>query len=258
MTHSVHPAAAQGFSCAAELYQQVRPSYPAAINTWLIDELNLTPESHVLDLGAGTGKFLPYLQSISTHITAVEPVPEMLQQLQLAFPEVATVQAKSENLPFQNNSLDAVTCAQSFHWFANPLALAEIARVLKPNAALALIWNQRDCTVPWVKALADYLAPLEGDTPRYHSEKWKKVFENQKQFAMVSLNVFPQQHIGSVEQVVSKRLLSTSFIAALTQDEQQQLKQKFESIVFDYTGLRAHDEICFPYETFAYHFKKLP
>ena len=258
MTQSLHPAAAIGFSSAAALYENVRPSYPNAMTTWLLQELNLSSHSHIVDLGAGTGKFLPYLQHITAHITAVDPVAEMLQQLQLAFPEIATLHAKSEDLPLADASFDAVVCAQSFHWFANPVALAEIHRILKPNAPLGLIWNQRDCRVPWVKALADHIAPLERDTPRYHSEQWKKVFENQKLFDIVSLKVFPQQHIGSVEQVVSKRLLSTSFIAALPQDEQQKLKQQFEKIVFDYTGRRVHEEICFPYETFAYHFKKLP
>jgi ubiquinone/menaquinone biosynthesis C-methylase UbiE len=258
MTQSLHPAAAQGFSSAAALYENVRPSYPNAMTTWLLQELNLSSHSHILDLGAGTGKFLPYLQPITAHITAVEPITEMLAQLQQAFPEIATVQASSENLPFASESFDAVICAQSFHWFANTTALAEIYRVLKPNAHLGLIWNQRDCNIPWVKALAEHIAPLERDTPRYHSEKWKKVFENQNLFDIVNLKVFSQQHIGTVEQVVSKRLLSTSFIAALAQDEQQQLKQQFEKIVFDYTGRRPHEDICFPYQTFAYHFKKLP
>jgi ubiquinone/menaquinone biosynthesis C-methylase UbiE len=258
MTQSLHPAAAQGFSSAAELYQNVRPSYPNAMTTWLLQELNLTSQSHVLDLGAGTGKFLPYLQHITEHITAVEPVTQMLAQLQQNFPEVNSIQGKSEALPLAEHSVDAVLCAQSFHWFANLDALNEIYRVLTPQGQLGLVWNQRDCKVPWVKALADHIAPLEKNTPRYHTEKWKKVFENQKLFDIVSLKVLPQQHIGTVEQVVSKRLLSTSFIAALDTDQQAKLKQQFEQIVYDYTGLQAHEQIRFPYETFAYHFKKLP
>lgn len=198
------------------------------------------------------------MQHITAHISAVEPIAEMLAQLRQKFPEISSIQAKSEDLPLADQSMDAVICAQSFDWFANPTALAEIARILKPNAPLALIWNQRDCRIPWVKALAEHIAPLEANTPRYHDDQWKKVFENQNLFDIVNLKVFPQQHTGSVEQVVSKRLLSTSFIAALPQDEQQQLKQQFEKIVLDYTGRRPHEEICFPYQTFAYHFTRLP
>ena len=80
MTHSLHPAAQKGFSSAAELYQQVRPNYPQDVVTWLKQDLELNANSSVIDLGAGTGKFLPYLKQITPHIIAIEPVTEMLEQ----------------------------------------------------------------------------------------------------------------------------------------------------------------------------------
>lgn len=56
---------------------------------------------------------------------------------------------------------------------------------------------------------------------------------------------------------MSKRLLSTSFIAAMSAHEQQQLKAEFEQIVLEYTGKHPQDEIAFPYVTYAYDFKTL-
>ena len=38
------------------------------------DQLQLDEKSQVIDLGSGTGKFLPYLQQITKHITAIEPI----------------------------------------------------------------------------------------------------------------------------------------------------------------------------------------
>ena len=81
--------------------------------------------------------------------------------------------------------MNAVFCAQSFHWFSNLETLKELDRVLKPQGFLVLVWNQRDITVDWVKALADCIAPLEGDTPRYHSGAWRKVFENRISFSLM-------------------------------------------------------------------------
>ncbi|MGE8559434.1 MAG: class I SAM-dependent methyltransferase [Acinetobacter sp.] len=257
MTQSLHPAAQKGFSSAAELYQQVRPGYPAEIVNWLQHQLQLGTNSQVIDLGSGTGKFLPYLQQITSHIIAIEPVQEMLAQLQHAFPDIQTLQASSEQLPVAANSVDAVICAQSFHWFDNVETLQQIHQVLKTSGHLALIWNQRDIQVDWVKALADLIEPFEGNTPRYHSEKWKAVFEHQSLFQLENVQTFQQQHVGTVENVVSKRLLSTSFIAAMPDPEQQQLKALFEQIVFTFTGKYPQDEIAFPYVTYAYHFKKI-
>ena len=57
--------------------------------------------------------------------------------------------------------------------------------------------------------------------------------------------------------MVSNRLLSTSFIAAMSQEKQLEMKQNFEKIVFDFTGKTAQDEIEFPYITYAYHFHKI-
>ncbi len=256
MTQSLHPAAQQGFSSAAELYQQARPNYPQQIVTWLQQQLNLDAQSTVVDLGSGTGKFLPYLQQVTSKIIAVEPISEMLAQLKHTYPQVSTLQASSEQLPIASESIDAVICAQSFHWFATIESLNEIHQVLKPNGQLGLVWNQRDIQVDWVKALADVLEPLEGDTPRFHSGQWQQVFEQQFLFELDQIKTFPHVHIGRVDEVVSKRLLSTSFIAAMPAAQQQQLKTQFEQIVADYTGKAPHDEIAFPYVTYAYNFKK--
>lgn len=257
MTHSLHPAAQKGFSSAAELYQQVRPDYPQEVVNWLKEDLELNAHSNVVDLGAGTGKFLSYLKQITPHITAVEPVTEMLEQLKIVHPEVQTIQAKSDQIPLNSASIDAVLCAQSFHWFSNIETLNEIHQILKPNGHLGLIWNQRDEQVDWVKALTNVLLPIEKDTPRYHSGQWKQVFENQFLFQLESTQVFSHVQAGTVENVVSKRLLSTSFIAAMPENEQLKLKQQFEQIIFEYTGKQPQDEIDFPYVTYAYNFKKL-
>ena len=157
----------------------------------------------------------------------------------------------------KDESINAIICAQSFHWFSNIETLKEMYRVLIPTGHLGLLWNQRDITVDWVKALADEIAPFEADTPRYLSEKWKQVFEQQQLFHFNGLQTFQLKHTGTVEQVVSKRLLSTSFIAAMPEHQQQQLKARFEQIVFDFTGQTAQDQIDFPYTTFAYHFQKI-
>ena len=257
MTQSLHPTAQKGFSSAAELYQQSRPSYPQELVDWLINQLHLNPTSQVIDLGAGTGKFLAYLQQVTPHITAIEPIAEMLAQLKISYPHIETLQACSNDLPVTANSIDAVVCAQSFHWFANFETLQQIHQVLKPEGHLALIWNQRDIQVDWVKALADLLQPLESNTPRYHSGQWQVVFEHQSLFQWVNVHTFTQHHIGTVENVVSKRLLSTSFIAAMPEQQQQHLKQQFEHIVLQYTGRHPQDEIIFPYVTYAYNFKKI-
>ena len=254
MTQSLHPAAQHGFGSTAELYQQVRPNYPQALVSWLQQDLGLTPKSVAIDLGAGTGKFIPYLKQATPNIIAVEPIPAMLEQLKMVHPDVRTLQASSHKMPLSPHSIDAILCAQSFHWFADLPTLKEMRRILKSQGHLGMIWNQRDITVPWVQALADTIAPYEADTPRFHSAEWQKVFAQQHLFDFVSEQSFPLRHTGTVENVVSKRLLSTSFIAMMPAEQQQALKLQFERIVLEMTGKQPQDVIDFPYTTYAYHY----
>ncbi len=51
MTQSLHPAAKQGFSASAELYQQVRPDYPAEISQWLSKTLALPGHGRIFWIG---------------------------------------------------------------------------------------------------------------------------------------------------------------------------------------------------------------
>lgn len=256
MICKLHPAAQHGFSQAAKLYQHARPHYPHQIVSWLQQDLKLNQHSALLDLGSGTGKFIPYLQQISRDIIAIEPIHEMLEQLQLQYPEIHCIQTDSKQLGLAAESLDAVICAQSFHWFANTASLDEIYRVLKPQAALGLIWNQRDISVEWVKAIAELIAPLEADTPRFHNGAWQQAFAHNRQFQLQSTKSFRLCHSGTVEQVAIKRILSTSFIAAAAPQVQERIRQQLLDIFQEYLALTPTDHIDFPYITYAYYYQK--
>lgn len=256
MSSIVHPTAQLGFQQGAELYQQSRPDYPEQIVAWLQQQLRLMPQSQVIDLGAGTGKFLNYLKRVSKHVFAIEPITEMLAQLKQVHPEVQTLQTDSSNLQLADQSSDAICCAQSFHWFAHGKSLHELYRVLKPQGALGLIWNQRDTEVEWVQAIADLLAPLEKDTPRFHSMQWQQVFQEHDLFKLQSLQQFHFAHQGSVEQVVVNRILSTSFISAASMVEKQQIRSQLLDIMRIYCDKGPQDQVIFPYITYAYHYQK--
>ncbi|CAH2771766.1 MAG: SAM-dependent methyltransferase [uncultured Caballeronia sp.] len=130
-----------------------RPDYPPEIADWLRDQLGLRAGTTIVDLGAGTGKFTPRLISTGAKVIAAEPVAAMLGKLSAALPQVETHAGTADSIPLPDASVDAVVCAQSFHWFSTHAALAEILRVLKPGGKLGLIWNLRDASVPWVVRL---------------------------------------------------------------------------------------------------------
>jgi ubiquinone/menaquinone biosynthesis C-methylase UbiE len=110
----------------------------------------------VLDLGAGTGKLTASLVDLGHEVVAVDPSPQMLDELRTAVPGVAATHVGSaEALPLEDGAVDAITVAQAWHWFDAPAAAAECARVLRPGGVLGIAWHVRDETVPWVAQLAE-------------------------------------------------------------------------------------------------------
>jgi SAM-dependent methyltransferase len=246
----IHHSAAEGFAAGAANYVAGRPGYPPEIEAWLTGDLGLASGKTVLDLGAGTGKFSRSLLATGAKVIAVEPVPAMLDQLVRQFPEIEARSGPAEAIPLGDASLDAVVCAQSFHWFATPQALREIHRVLKPGGALGLVWNVRDNSVEWVAALTRIMKPLEGDTPRFHSQKWRAVFPAEG-FGPLREKRFPNRHTGDPDQVIVDRILSVSFIAALPSDEQERVKAELRKVISTSPELAGKSEVTFPYETLA-------
>ena len=74
-----------------------RPDYPPQARAWLLEDLGLAPGRVVLDLGAGTGKFTRTLLAIGASVIAVEPVPQVLEQLAQAAPDARAMLGAAEH-----------------------------------------------------------------------------------------------------------------------------------------------------------------
>ena len=247
----MHEAAAIGFAREAQAYARGRPEYPVAVDQWLRDVLRLDETRTVIDLGAGTGKFTRRLLATGANIIAIDPVEEMLAQLINAVPTVAARSGAAEKIPVNNAAVDAVVCAQSFHWFATSAALAEIHRVLKPGGMLGLIWNVRDESVDWAAAMSAIMSPFEGNAPRFRSGDWRKVFPAEG-FGPLREQQFSNGHTGPPEQVIVDRVLSVSFIAALPRPQQHIVAARLHDLVAKHPALRDQDEVTVPYKTVVF------
>ena len=144
-------ARARSFGTVADVYERARPGYPDDAVQWLAGDRSCD----VVDVGAGTGKLTRSLVAQGHRVTAVEPSAEMLAQLRAAVPGAIPLEGTGEAIPLPDASADVVTAAQAFHWFDKPVALREIARVLRPRGRIALVWNARDDTEAWVSEFTE-------------------------------------------------------------------------------------------------------
>jgi len=193
-------AAQTGFA-ASSAYDAYRPSYPAEAVQQLLTALEIVDvkSAKIADLAAGTGKFTQLLAARPEDydIVAVEPHSSMREELKKKkLKGVRVIDGAAESMPdIPDGSLAALVAAQSFHWFANSIALKEIHRVLQPGGVLGMIWNVEDYNSPqsweitpgWETTIRNLTWTFDDKMPRFRHEKWRQVFADQNQSSPVTL-----------------------------------------------------------------------
>ena len=136
-----------------EIYDRLAPDYDRLHRRWLKHaggeaqaaleaavRAVATPGSTLLDAGCGTGAFVRALIAEGQspdRITLLDPSDAMLKRC--ADLPVRRVKGRLEALPFAAGRFDIVTCAWALETASDPaLALAELARVVRPGGVLCL------------------------------------------------------------------------------------------------------------------------
>ena len=230
---------ALSFAAVADAYDRARPSYPLQAAEWLVG----TIPSTVVELGAGTGKFTDLLVQLGHDVLATDPLDEMLAHLRLRHPELRVATAPAEQVPAATRSVDTVVAAQSFHWFEAERALREVARVLKPEGRIALVWNLRDERVPWVRRLGELIGSQEQDVDP------SDVLVGSRLFGYVEEATF--RHWQPLRRGQLRDLvLSRSNVAVLDPSAQERVLRKVDELFDSYH--RGPDGLLLPYVARCY------
>ena len=223
---SIHPTA-RGFESAAEAYERARPDYPEEALQHIVDALELEPGAHVVDVGAGTGKFARQLVARGLRVTGVEPIAEMREVFQRTV-QAEALEGTAESIPLADEAADAVTAAQAFHWFDAERALPELRRVLRPRGGVALIWNVRDEEDPLHQAYSEAIRPFKGDD--YPAGGYPAV-------GLVASPLFSDVHERTFRHVqvmdaegLAERAASVSFVARLPEHERAELLDRVRAL----------------------------
>ncbi len=215
---SVHPVASS-FGEVAAAYERTRPSYAQDAIDFLIDRLQIDATSAIADLGAGTGKLTRLLLPTGARIVAIEPQASMREVLRETAPDAEALDGTAEAIPLGDESVHAVVAGQAFHWFRGSEALAEIARVLRPQGRLGLVWNRREPDDPAQTAIVALIDRYHRDAPFHPDGSWKQAFRG------TAFNLDDQIEVRQTQTLPREALVdlvsSLSSIAALPAEEQR-------------------------------------
>lgn len=121
----------------AGVYNMCKKDYPD-----VLAELEREPFNDLLDCGCGTAPMISllYEKYPDKKYTGIDLTPKMIEMAKAKkLPGVEFVVGDCENLPFEENSFDAVICSQSFHHYPNVQNFFNsVYRVLRPGGRLIL------------------------------------------------------------------------------------------------------------------------
>jgi len=140
------------FDRVADVYDRVRPGYPDALYTDLVQLATLPAEARILELGCGTGKATRGFAERGFELLGLDPGGDLLKLAArnlASFASVSFQQSRFEDWSPTPERFHLVFAAQSFHWIDERIAFAKSAEVLHPEGCLAVFGN-----VP---------GPLDGD-----------------------------------------------------------------------------------------------
>jgi SAM-dependent methyltransferase len=226
----LHPLA-ENFASVADAYESGRPDYPPAVSGAIGAELDLGPGARVLDLAAGTGKLTRRLLAGGFDVVAVEPQESLRAKLAEAVGADRVHEGVAEAIPLPEDSVQAVTVADAFHWFDQGPALAEMGRVLAPGGGIALVSMAPDWSgASWAEEVGELINSLRPEHPHFDGPAWPEVVSAAGGWVEPwSLRL--TRSVEAEPDRIADYVASMSFIAALPDTEREVNLERVRQLV---------------------------
>lgn len=131
------------FSGHSKLYATFRPTYPDALYSFLFRYVKNFDS--VWDCATGNGQVAQVLAKRFKTVHASDISQQQLDQAVQGNNIIYSIQ-KAEQTTFPDNQFDLITVGQAMHWFDLEKFYAEVNRVAKKDAVLA-VWGYAVCSV---------------------------------------------------------------------------------------------------------------
>jgi ubiquinone/menaquinone biosynthesis C-methylase UbiE len=114
----------------------------ARLRRLALQNLDLQPQTCVLDLCCGNGPVTQVLVQHSRHVTGLDASPNAIARAQANVPQASFIEGFAEAMPFADASFDVVHTSMALHEMEpeqRSQILQEVYRVLKPGGIFTLI-----------------------------------------------------------------------------------------------------------------------
>ncbi len=137
------------------------------------------------------------------------------------------------------------TCAQAWHWVDEELAAPEVARVLRPDGWLAIVWNARDDRVDWVARMSEII----------HDSRAEEIAENPPNLgaSFGPLESFETTWTMEITRPALDELVSSrSYFLVASPSDQDLVLGSLTRMLDAHPDTAGRDVLELPYRTFCY------
>ena len=129
-------------------YADAKAKHENSINAHynrLLDRLNITRGSKVLDVACGAGGWLKVCEGNGTKVSGVDLSSKAIALCRELMPDGDFYAQPAETLPFTDGRFDVITCLGSLEHFVDPeSSLREMVRVAKNDATFVILVPNKD------------------------------------------------------------------------------------------------------------------
>jgi len=166
------------FSKQAAVYAQYRPDYPDELFQYILSFVK--EKNTVWDCGTGNGQSAKVLCKYFNTFLATDISQKQMDNAYQASNIFYSLQP-AEQTNFANNSIDLVTVSQALHWFNFEKFYAEVNRVAKPAAVIAV----------WAYSLLQVSNEINTIIHNYHFNTLGKYWDAERKYVDANYTTIP-------------------------------------------------------------------
>lgn len=235
----------ESFNEAAELYDQVRPSYPDEMIEWIIEKAQLGMSDELLEIAPGTGQCTRKFAERNYKIHAVElgdKLAKLLMKNMKGKSVSVDVSAFEDWTPPQGKTYKLIYCATAWHWIDPKIKYRKVSDLLENDGRVAIIWNNAmgngnpsvmdeayQRLFSYHKETPHSTKPKAIDDINETTKSTKDILEESGDFVVDDI----YEQIWTIQQtksIVIKGFFSQSSYLSLTNQDKQALNQELSNV----------------------------
>lgn len=247
------------FEEAADLFNESRPEYPAALVEEVIRLSDLEPGDSILEVGCGAGNLTIGFARRGYPLLGVELGVKLAGYARLrcqAYSNVIIVQSAFEDYNLPPHSFDLAISADAFHWIQPEIGYPKLINALKETGSIALVWQITvDPQTEWSRLIdetfrtraPEYESPFHSYSLEWLANIIKVNLHTYCGIEAVTVKTFDWLESFNADRYI-KLLQTSSILYDMDKEHRQSLHADIRRILIDYG-----DRVEIPYRVALFH-----